>query len=337
MDILLYPASPLIESLTALVDPHYLPQILSTSALAASPAYPWHSTCALLVLVGPPPDHTAIRKYVELGGRVLALGAGVKRSLGIDDTLLRISDGHGTSLCIDFCTQTPTQESVQFDGAQIPVPRMHSATLDVDADRVKVLARFTSDDSPAGVLSQGGRIAVWSCPSLHETLLRATLVALGLQFGTHSTEEQPSSRILPQLLLAHPQNWKVQERVLQSLFPERALSSLTLEEGGRNVSPQPSQEMVFSDEADSFHFHVLGESHPERTCEEKDKDILLPKNPLTPEQEQLHTPLFSPSVFFSALDEFRDKEESNRESTWRMGDALLYGEVVTSTQSMLHK
>lgn len=268
---------------------------------------------------------------------MLALGAGVKRSLAVDDSLLRISDGYGTSLCIDFCTQTPTQETVQFDGAQIPVPRMHSATLDVDSDRVKVLARFASDDSPAGVLSQDGRIAVWSCPSLHETLLRATLVALGLRFGTHSTEERPSSRILPQFLLAHPQNWKVQERVLQSLFPERALSSLTLEEGGRNVSPQPTQEMVFSDEADTFHFHVLGESHPERTCEEKDKDILLPKNPLTPEQEQLHTPLFSPSVFFSALDEFRDKEESNRESTWRMGDALLYGEVVTSTQSMLHK
>ena len=332
MDILLYPASPLIESLAALVDPHYLPQILSTSALTAAPAYPWHSTCALLVLVGPPPDYTAVRKYVELGGRVLALGAGVKRPLGIDESFLRISDGV-TSLCVDFYNQTPTQETVRFDGAQIPVPRIPSATLDVDADRVKILARFASDNSPAGVLSEGGRIAVWSCPSLHETLLRATLIALGLRLGTQGQ----SSSILPQLLLAHPQNWKVQERILQSLFPERALSSLTIEEGGGNASPQSTQGMVFSDEANSFHFHVLGESPPERNCEEKDRDILLPKKPLTPEQEQLHTPLFSSSVFFSALNEFRDKEESNRASTWRIGNALLYGEVVTSTQSMLEK
>ncbi|KIM62847.1 hypothetical protein SCLCIDRAFT_1214636 [Scleroderma citrinum Foug A] len=332
MDILLYPASPLIELLTSLADPHYLPQILSTSALTAAPAYPWHSTCALLVLAGPPPDHTAVRKYVELGGRVLALGAGVKRPLGIDESFLRISDGV-TSLCVDFYNQTPTQETVRFDGAQIPVPRIPSATLDVDADRVKILARFASDNSPAGVLSEGGRIAVWSCPSLHETLLRATLIALGLRLGTQGQ----SSSILPQLLLAHPQNWKVQERILQSLFPERALSSLTIEEGGGNASPQSTQGMVFSDEANSFHFHVLGESPPERNCEEKDRDILLPKKPLTPEQEQLHTPLFSSSVFFSALDEFRDKEESNRASTWRIGDALLYGEVVTSTQSMLEK
>ena len=145
---------------------------------------------------------------------------------------------------------------------------------------------------------------------------------------TDPPEAQPPSRILPQLLLSHPQNWNVQERILLSLFPEQ---------GGGHVLPQSTREMVFVDEANSFHFHALGEPTPERNSEDRDRDILLPKEPLTPEQEQLHTPHFSPSVFFSALDEFRDEEESNRASTWRIGDALLYGEVVTSTQSMLER
>ena len=299
MDILVYPPSPLVDALASLVGTNYLPQPLSAEALSA-PAYPWHSTCALLVLTGPP-DHAAVRKYVELGGKVLALGAGVAQSANA----LRIADRFG----IGFYPDTPSRDTVQFEGVQIPVSRVHPTTLEVDAD---VLARFTSDGSPAGILSQGGRIAVWSCASLHETLLRATLVVLGLRLGAHSIE--PSRRILPQFLFAHPQNWKVQETILQSLFPE----------GGD----------VFSDEANSFHFHSLGESTPERTSEQKDRDILLPEKPLTPEQEQRHTPLFSPSAFFTALDEFRNKEEAG---TWRMGDALLYGEVVTSTQTMLDK
>ena len=99
--------------------------------------------------------------------------------------------------------------------------------------------------------------------------------------------------------------------IVQSFFPE----------GGN----------VISDEPNSFHFRSLGESTLERTSQEKDRDILLPEKS---EQEQRHTPLFSPSTFFSALDEFRDEEKA---STWRIGDALLYGEVVDGTQSMLDK
>ncbi|KAL4076877.1 hypothetical protein V8B97DRAFT_1513774 [Scleroderma yunnanense] len=322
MDILVHPGSPLVESLTSIVSPHYLPQIISTSAFTAPPDYPWHSTCALLVLVGPPPDLTAVQKYVELGGRILALGASVRRPQGVfgmDQSILRVPNGQ-TSLEIEFPASTPSEENVHFDGTQIPVPRMHSATLDVGKDRAKVLASFTSDDSPAGLLSQNGRIAVWSCPLLPETLLRATLVALGLRFDICSpTEGQPSSRILPQFLVAHPRNWTVQERVLQSLF-----------------RGDESSQMVFADEANTFHFHFPGESLPERNCKEKDRDILVPKKPLTSEQEERDTSLFFPSVFFSALDELRDKENSSS-SPWRMGDALLYGEVVTSTQSMLDK
>ena len=301
MDILVYPPiRSLVDALTALVGTNYLPQFLSEEALS-DPAYPWHSTCALLVLAAPP-DHAAVRKYVKLGGKVLVLGAGVVQSANA----LRIADRFG----IDFYPAWSSQDTVQFEGAAIPVSRLHwGAILDVDAD---VFARFTSDDSPAGIVSQGGRIAVWSCPWLHETLLCATLVALGLRLDAST---KPSSRILPQLLLAHPRNRKVQETVLQSLFPE----------GGD----------VFSDEANIFYFHPLGESIPERTYEEKDRDILLPRGLLTPEQEQRHTPLFSPSAFFFALDEFRIKEEAS--TTWRIGDALLYGEVVTSTQSMLDK
>ena len=171
----MYPPSPLVEALASLVGTNYFSQPLSAEALSA-PAYPWHSTCALLVLAAPP-DPAAVRKYVELGCKVLALGAGVTQSANA----LHIADGFG----IDFYPDTPSQDTVQFEGAQIPVSRVHPETLDVDEE---VIAHFTSDCCPAGIISQGGHIAVWSCPSLHETLLRETILVLGLRLGAYSTE-----------------------------------------------------------------------------------------------------------------------------------------------------
>ncbi|KAI6096161.1 class II aaRS and biotin synthetase [Pisolithus croceorrhizus] len=385
MDVLIHPtthpaADTLVRSLTSLLAPHYLPQLISPAHLA-SPAYPWHSSCALLVLLGPPADHTAVRKYVEIGGRVLALGAGTRQSYGIfgmhdslhafagggalglasDTSILRLTEGL-TSYYIDFPTQTPSPATVDIDAAQIQVSRIPSANIDVDSTNVKVLARFINDNAPAGVSSQGGRIAVWSCaPSLHEKLIHATFVALGLRLEAPSDEgatvEDP--QIFPQLLLAHPRNWKARDTVLQSLFPQQALHSAALgfqhDDGDapRQLN-ELSSDIRFSDATDSFHFHpvselplIEGSRHPilqllpqSETSSRKDvRDVILPMQPLTLEQEQLYVPLFSPSIFFSALDEFRAPDHGARRDvpSWRMGDVLMYGEVVTSTQSMLDK
>lgn len=383
MDVLIHPsthpaAHALVRSLTSLLAPHYLPQLISPVDLA-SPAYPWHSTCVLLVLLGPPADHTAIRKYVEIGGKVLALGAGTRQSHGIfgihdslhalsgsgalglasDTSILRLTEGL-TSYYIDFPTQTPSPAAVDIDAAQIQVSRVLSANIDVDSTKVKVLAHFTNDNALAGMSSQGGRIVVWSCtPPLHEKLIHATFVAFGLPLDAPSDEgaiaEDP--RILPQLLLAHPRNWKARDLVVQSLFPEQVLHSTSLDfQPDDGEAPHQlnklSSDICFSDAVDSFHFHSITElpliegSHhpilqllPQSETRKDVQDVILPKQPLTLEQEQLYAPLFSPSIFFSALDQFRVPYNSARGDapSWRMGDVLMYGEVVTSTQSMLDK
>ncbi|KAG6333494.1 hypothetical protein ID866_5597 [Astraeus odoratus] len=389
MDILVYPsthaaAAPVSQSLTTLLVPHYLPQVISPATLA-SPGYPWHSTCALLVLLELPGDRTAVQKYIELGGRLLALGGSALQSHGLfgiyqslsclngfpiggiggDRSTIRIAEGQN-SFHISFptCLQ-PSSTNVSLDAELIPVFRIPTANLNVDPNKIDVLARFTGDDSPASVVSQSGRIAICACgPPLHEKLLRTTLTALGLRCSADpATDGQPSGvRILPQLLLAHPSGWVVQAAVLQALFPERDLnavwSSLDLQPNGNTASHEASEfllskEMIFSDECNSFHFHVAnerapvsGSEHPilqhlppsARSSEENIKHVVLPKNPLTLDEERLYTPFFSPSTFFSALDELRDRDHgtyTDPSSSWRIGDALLYGEVVTSTQSML--
>ncbi|KAI6038597.1 class II aaRS and biotin synthetase [Pisolithus marmoratus] len=372
MDVLIHPsthpaADTLARSLTCLLAPHYLPQLISPTALA-SPAYPWHSTCALLVLLGPPADHAAVRKYVESGGRVLGLGAGTKQShgifgihdctlgLGTDPNILRLTDGL-SSYYIEFPTQTPSPATVDIDATQIQVSCIPSANIDVDSSKVKVLARYTDDNSPAGVSSQGGHIAIWSCaPSLHEKLIHTSFVALGLRFGTPS-DDRPSSgvRILPQLFLAHPHNWTARDLVLQSLFPDRGLHSAFASLSFQDGNAWQSDNMRFSDANDIFDFHPISEfpstessdhsmlqllPQSATTSKEEAKDVILPMQPLTLEQEQLYTPLFSPSIYFSALDQFRLRDNSARSdasSSWKMGDMLMYGEVVTSTQSLLEK
>ncbi|KIJ63680.1 hypothetical protein HYDPIDRAFT_41077 [Hydnomerulius pinastri MD-312] len=383
MNVLVYPSThPLAtlvsQSLTSLLTPHYSVQIISPAILAA-PEHPWYTACGLLVLLSTPEDHAGVRKYVELGGRILAIGVNAKKAQGLfgihestasfgsvgvglglakDTSTLRIVDGN-TSLYVSFPSQASASATVTRDTNQIAVSRISSATLDIETEETRILGRYTDDNSIAGVLSQSGHVALWSCaPPLNEQLLTLTLSALGLRFGSPGTEERgPAFRILPQLLLAHPAKLEIQQRVVRSLFPEldlqTAFSALSVEDTEKNVV----ERMCFPDENDAFRFHVvhkipndeqLPSVHPvfniisteASSNEEKVKDIILPARPLTPEQERRYTPLFSPSVFFVALDEFRELGEDVQNSdhgSWRMGDALFYGEVVTSTQTMLDK
>ena len=68
--------------------------------------------------------------------------------------------------------------------------------------------------------------------------------------------------------------------------------------------------------------------------------IVLPSNVELPSREL--TPLFDLDLFFKSLaiareekDLTTDSEEST--SSWGVGEALLYGEAITSTQTMLDK
>ncbi|KAF8842853.1 class II aaRS and biotin synthetase [Paxillus ammoniavirescens] len=279
--------------------------------------------------------------------------AGLGAGLVSDASILRIVDENG-SLYLSFPSQASTPATVNHDTNEIAVSRLSSATLDLETAETRVLGRYTDDKALAGILTESGSVAFWSCaPPLAVQLLIPTLSALGLRFDFLSSpgDQRSALCILPQLLLAHPKKWEIQQRTVYALFPEQDLettfSALSVEDGGAETPAIKS--MVFADDQDTFNFHfgrkiatdVLPSVHPvfclmtsEISHEEKVKHVILPAQPLTTEQEARYTPLFSPSAFFIALDEFRVAEQH---IPWGMGDALLYGEVVTSTQTMLDK
>ncbi|KAH0831195.1 class II aaRS and biotin synthetase [Lanmaoa asiatica] len=212
--------------------------------------------------------------------------------------------------------------------------------------------RYADDKTLAGALSESGTIALWSCaPPLPWQLLIPTLSALGLRFDfPESTEGQRLGlSLLPQLLLTHPKKWGIRRRMVHALFPDRdfeiAFSTLTVKDDAYKVTATESA--VFPGEEDVFRFHFareipavdLASNHPISNLlsgvpEEEVKDVILTAQPLTAQQETHYTPFFSPSTFFAALDEFRPTRKADE---LLMGDVFLYGEIVTSTQTMLDK
>ncbi|OJA12338.1 hypothetical protein AZE42_02788 [Rhizopogon vesiculosus] len=390
MNVLVYPsthalAPSLVQTLTSTLTPHYLPQSLAPSLLSV-PEYPWHTACALLILLAQPTDHAAVRKYLEFGGRILALGVSAKKGgllglhdsshdfgslftglgLGVakDTSILRVPDGNA-SLYISFSTATGTSADVSIDSTTIAVSRLPSYSLDLDASGEHVLGRYVEGNAPAGVLSQSRLIAMWNCaPPLPDILLSRTLSALGLRFYTQKADLGPQLRILPQFLLARPHSWYVQHRIVQELLgrlrPESAIPHPHADGDMDNESPRRWEPFMFEDANDMFHFHFpsfppadetsdlsshpileLIPQNPPGFFNDKVKHVLVIPKPLTFEEESMYTPQFSPSAFFRAIDEFRSGTEGTSQGTsqdsWRIGDAFMYGEVVSSTQTMFDK
>jgi len=66
------------------------------------------------------------------------------------------------------------------------------------------------------------------------------------------------------------------------------------------------------------------------------KHVILCLGGVLPKKEM--TPIFDIALFYKDLEAARDKIGLSKTSEpWGMGEALLYGEVVTSTQTMLDK
>ncbi|KAG9307968.1 class II aaRS and biotin synthetase [Chiua virens] len=374
MNVLVYPsthpqATSVQRFLSSFLVPHYLPQLISPDVLTA-PENPWQIACALLVLLAAPDHHAGVRQYAESGGRILAIGVNANRSqglLGLQDTtssfgsvgvglvglvkdtsILRLVDGK-SSLHLSFPSQAASPTTVICEDKEVPITRIPSASLHL-GEGIQVLGRYVGDNTLAGALSESGTIALWSCaPPLLEQLLVPTLTALGLQF-TLAHGELAGSRLLPQLLLAHPKKWDIRGCIVRTLFPNRDLetsfSTITVKDDAQGLPAIESA--IFSDDEDTLQFYFPSKTsvadsssdHPLLELLEVPKDsenvkvIILTTEPLTAEQETRYTPLFSPSSFFAAVDEFRPTQKTDE---LLAGDILLYGEVVTSTQTMLDK
>ncbi|KAJ7764555.1 biotin-protein ligase [Mycena maculata] len=248
---------------------------------------------------------------------------------------------------IDIMFQSGTSEVVGVDGTK---------------RNARVLARYIEDDvegAVSGVLYTVGRgkIILWASspeyPLTEEpassismasslppeaidlaehrrcTLMKGTLLLLGLQVPEDATTIR---RPLPQFLASHFIKPQIVSLITNSI-----------------AAPHPgSQLTTLEDTNDKFHFHVLPESGPllrdarlaatTRTDPStwQPKHIIVCPEGHLPDNEQ--TPLFDLTLFFSALSAARKKDGVSEDTEpWAIGDALLYGEAVTSTQTMLDK
>ncbi|TFK53166.1 class II aaRS and biotin synthetase [Heliocybe sulcata] len=356
-----------LTSLRTLLLPNYTVQAVTSQSLAN---HPWGAACALLVfpscLSAPssPKVTEAVNNFVNAGGAYLGLSSGAKFAgrVTMPDGQLRFDDKRtATSIYPTFRSNseatTATLRSRADGNTEWRVNQDGSSSfIDIpDSPHVSVLARY-SNGGVAGIsyLSPGGlKLAIWS-PSLEYTLaetplspdelreseqlrlalLRDTLRSLGL----HLPEDRPPNCPLPQFLVAPPSRSDIVPHIL---------SALQLEVPSDGTAPA-----ILSDANDTFHFHSysngvtalqqarvtsLETSQLMKEEEWQPKHVVVCSTEQRPTSE--HTPLFDVDRYFGSLHSARKQEglDERERDSWGMGEALLYGEVVSSTQTMLDK
>ena len=171
-----------------------------------------------------------------------------------------------------------------------------------------------------------------SSEKLRIKLLRTTLTLLGLQVPADAELAYSTSRPLPQFLTSAPEKPTIVSQILNAI-----------------ASPQPGTQLTtLKDANDEFYFHPLQESsdvmkssrEAGKTTSDpstwQPKHIIVCKDGVLPEKEI--TPLFDIALFYIALAAARDNIEIPKTSQpWGVGEALLYCEAITSTQTMLDK
>jgi biotin--protein ligase len=159
-------------------------------------------------------------------------------------------------------------------------------------------------------------------------------VQLGLQIPYEDGKRQTFSRPLPQFLTSTPEKPTLVGRVMEALAAPQSGSQLS----------------VFKDANDEFHFYPFQESlellelarAKSVSGERSDPETWQPKHVVVCFDGSVPppklTPLFDLRIFYEALSTAHEKEGSpGNADSWRMGEVFLYGEVVTSTQTMLDK
>ncbi len=190
------------------------------------------------------------------------------------------------------------------------------------------------------VSSLPSSVDVESSETSRRRFLRGILRNLGLDLPDNDTPAV-GSRPLPQFLACTPRHSTIVSKIVDTLFKSQS-SSLT----GENLK-------VLKDAEDKFHFHpfhskerveLLALSGRAETQDHGEISNWQPKHILVCEDGMLPgrqmTPLFNFELYFEALRRAREQEglkDREEDGSWGIGEALLYGEVVTSTQTMLAK
>lgn len=324
-----------ISSLRSILVPNYTVQPLTQQALTS---HPWAPACALLVLPACDPlqSETGIKAYLENGGPLLAFSVGARGPRNLlsslsdltvsADQLIRINDkSTGDYISMQLQQENGTNPvDVETDGERVdgvPCNSSQPAFLELENKKsVKVMGRFT-DGTVAGI--KHGNAVLWApdfgrdLPPHTETrlkILRNSLRECGLHVPSDiSAQKTP----LPQILVGKP---PVVGRILKELSAESSTK----------------ETFIFKDENDTFHLHpsescasLLADDTPTS----QPKHIIVYADGSFPTKTQ--TSMFDIEMYFEELAKARG--EGSTSETWGIGEALLYGEAVTSTQTMLDK
>ncbi|EIN14514.1 class II aaRS and biotin synthetase [Punctularia strigosozonata HHB-11173 SS5] len=346
------------STLKNILAPNYAVQNISAQSLATQP---WAASCALLVLpTSSRPETTSlISQYVKSGGRLLAIGASLQRrgsilylgppgSIRLSDYILTFDSLQPDSLrvlSVDVLSRdgVPRQS---LDGLLVA----NSGIID-GAENQEVMARLSGGDSGAAIAVdlevENGKAAIWSL-SLDQasdeerrsdeqklSILRATLIGLGLRLPQHHPDATSAvHHPLPQLLMCAP--WK--PHIVHSVF-----EALKIRHEG------DSAPVILKDSNDTFHFwpsterdRLLDLGRTGGLYQFPDPDTWQPKHIVIEPHGSIPpssaTPLFGCTDFFRCLKEYRSKfTVPEPVDEWGHGEALIYGEVVTSTQTMIDR
>lgn len=364
----------LSNALRSVLSPFYTVQSVLPVSLATQP---WTVSCAVLVLLPPlslpSPAHEVIQEYISAGGRILGIGLGatlsphrqVRERFGLWDAR------SGTAIVPQYPEAVPSlplPSSILLQtGALLSGLRRACVLFELTRDASDIEVIRGRWEEPVGAIAGiqvpvgSGCAAFWGISPCFDgiedtenvsALLRYALTSLGLSVPPETTTANESSNTsplfsipryaLPQFLL-HPRGKRhISEVILQRLVNGLSATA-TVDESSGEIESEPA---VIKDRVDTFHFHkvatldhgarLVAEAKTSAAADASDAPrlvVVLPPDVL-PTREL--TPRFDAEKYFAVLAEVRADPMSGAES-WGVGEALFYGEAVTSTQTMLER
>lgn len=180
--------------------------------------------------------------------------------------------------------------------------------------------------------AQRGSSDVAARESKRLELVRGILAGLGLSVPGGAASTKLPSNPLPQLLCASPNNSGAVTSVVsafqQYLKPSKGV------EGAREFEDSQSTFRFFESSSDRLAAARKEAETEDEADPNKPRDIIYYNNSLPSAAD---APLFNISSFFEALRAARGNNSYIPDASWGVGEVLLYGEAVTSTQTLFDR
>ncbi|KIY49849.1 class II aaRS and biotin synthetase [Fistulina hepatica ATCC 64428] len=331
-----------LSTLKNILFPHYAVQLITPQAVCTEP---WTDNCALFILPRLRSFNNArvassLGTFVENGGSLLSLSTGATFSsvnYQITPSPLRFYDkSSGNYLCLGLSVvPEPEDDHVcirSFDGNVVHDVHKNARCqiFGSQGERVQTLANYIKDDAVLGIAAFScsicsGRVAVIA-PSVEDILedhatrhfLAFVFRQLGLVLPT-GRSPSPTASPLPQFITSLPSKSSVITAIANAL----------------SCHDQPT---ILRDAADTFSLYKYSEDDIppifEKARSETDTRniyIIICTEGVLPVRDQI--PRFDLRLFYDTVLSLRT---ANSDAS-RLGDIVIYGESVTSTQTLIER